>query len=287
MICSLSLVVIRSILEKLRSADELALASGSALAPYLSFHDSYPNRIWRMILPHIQASSEISLPASLILFSQLHVRVCAAPASPPANLVLPPLTTALQMEDAHEKIATVCRRHLQSLSVETVFRPWLSPGRWPRAVMSATSSEEDHELTSSEKTNVELGLSTVYNFKLLCRTYLEMGADPNSCSNWHEAPIHTAARSATGDVIRLLIDRGADLDLRMQERKQSDALKEYIMGLIYDRNDNDLTTRREDITTAAASLSYTLQLDPDRRDLDRVIAAKELKCHLWSYSVIF
>jgi hypothetical protein len=91
------------------------------------------------------------------------------------------------------------------------------PAMLHRAFMSAISSEEDHKLTLSEKTNMGLWLSTVNNFNLLCRTYLEMGADPNSCSNWHEAPIHAAARSATGDVIRLLIERGADLDLRNEE----------------------------------------------------------------------
>jgi hypothetical protein len=62
----------------------------------LSFHDSYANWIWRMILPHIQASSGISLPASLILFSQLPVRVCAAPASPPVQTVRPQLMAHFQ-----------------------------------------------------------------------------------------------------------------------------------------------------------------------------------------------
>jgi serine/threonine protein kinase len=60
--------------------------------------------------------------------------------------------------------------------------------------------------------------------------------------------------------------------LSLQERKQNDGLKEYIMGLIYDRNDNDLTARRDDITTVDATLSYALQSDPDKRDLERVIS---------------
>jgi hypothetical protein len=152
--------------------------------------------------------------------------------------------------DGHELLAMVCIQHLQCLSAGKLLRPWMAatrrqtevkhecallsytttfwhehsriallysreiPAMLHRAFMSAISSEEDQELTLSEKTNMGLWLSTVNNFSLLCRTYLEMGADPNSCSDWHEAPIHTAARSATGDVIRLLVERGADLDLR-------------------------------------------------------------------------
>src|SRR3984957_15168333 len=155
--------------------------------------------------------------------------------------------------DGHELLAMVCIQHLQCLPPGKLLRPWIAATHWQtevkhecalrsytntfwhehsrialvysgeipamlhRAFMSAISSEEDHKLTLSEKTNMGLWLSTVNNFNLLCRTYLEMGADPNSCSNWHEAPIHTAARSATGDVIRLLIERGADLDLRNEE----------------------------------------------------------------------
>jgi ankyrin repeat protein len=155
--------------------------------------------------------------------------------------------------DGHELLAMVCIQHLQCLPPGKLLRPWIAATHWQtevkhecalrsytntfwhehsrialvysreipamlhRAFLSAISSEEDRELTLSEKTNMGLWLSTVNNFNLLCRTYLEMGADPNSCSNWHEAPIHTAARSATGDVIRLLIERGADLDLRDEE----------------------------------------------------------------------
>jgi hypothetical protein len=155
--------------------------------------------------------------------------------------------------DGHELLAMVCIQHLQCLPPGKLLRPWIAATHWQtgvkhecalrsytntfwhehsrialvysgeipamlhRAFMSAISSEGDHELTSSEKTNMGLWLSTVNNFSLLCRTYLEMGADPNACSNWHEAPIHAAARNATGDVIHLLIDRGADLDLRNEE----------------------------------------------------------------------
>jgi ankyrin repeat protein len=155
--------------------------------------------------------------------------------------------------DGHELLAMVCIQHLQCLPPGKLLRPWIAATHWQteakhecalrsytktfwhehsrialvysrevpamlhRAFMSAISSEEDYELTSSEKINMALWLSTVNSFHLLCRTYLEMGADPNWCSNCHEAPIHAAARSATGDVIRLLIDRGADLDLRNEE----------------------------------------------------------------------
>lgn len=155
--------------------------------------------------------------------------------------------------DGHELLAMVCIQHLQCLPPGKLLRPWIAATHWQtevkhecalrsytntfwhehsrialvysgeipamlhRAFMSAISSEEDHELTSIEKTNMGLWLSTVNNFNLLCRTYLEMGADPNSRPNWHEASIHAAARSATGDVIRLLIERGADLDLRNEE----------------------------------------------------------------------
>jgi hypothetical protein len=83
-------------IQKPQSADESALASSSSLAPHLSFHDSYANRIWRKIHPHIQASSGISLPANLILFAQLLVRACAAPTSPPVETVPHQLVVYLQ-----------------------------------------------------------------------------------------------------------------------------------------------------------------------------------------------
>ena len=49
------------------------------------------------------------------------------------------------------------------------------------------------------------------------RTYLEMGADPNSRGAWHASPLHTAAEVAEADLILLLLDRGGDLALRNEE----------------------------------------------------------------------
>lgn len=155
--------------------------------------------------------------------------------------------------DGHELLAMVCIQHLQCLPSRAMLGPWIPATHWQteakhkcamgsytatfwhdhsrialvysreipamlhRAFLSALSGRDRPELTSKEKTNTALWLSTVNNFKLLCRTYLEMGADPNSCTDWHEAPIHTAARSSTGQIVRLLIERGANLDLRNGE----------------------------------------------------------------------
>lgn len=60
--------------------------------------------------------------------------------------------------------------------------------------------------------------------------------------------------------------------LGLETRKVNDSMKDYIMDLLYDRNDNDLTARRDDLAVIEAVLDLTVQSDPDKRHLGRVIA---------------
>ena len=53
--------------------------------------------------------------------------------------------------------------------------------------------------------------------------------------------------------------------------KQSDRLREYIIDLLYEVDDTDLASRREDITATRALLELTLQADPGQRNLQEVI----------------
>ena len=53
--------------------------------------------------------------------------------------------------------------------------------------------------------------------------------------------------------------------------KRSSALQEYIIDLLYEVDDTDLASRREDIASTKALLSLTLQAEPGERNLLDVI----------------
>jgi hypothetical protein len=155
--------------------------------------------------------------------------------------------------DGHENLAIACIRHLQYLDPGTILEPEQSTQRyttpmrhkcalldyvinfWHRhsriadaysryvpAILHETfvrtiTGDGEHQPTLKERIDTGLWLSTFHGFRVLCKTYLEMGADPNSRAAWHASPIHTAAKVAKADIARLLLDRGGDLALRDEE----------------------------------------------------------------------
>ena len=172
------------------------------------------------------------------------------------NSLLAHSSTRMNLEcggDGHEMLAMVCIEHLQCLNPQILFKHIMPAARWltgeksecplhsytaefwqyhsqiadmyssdipamlHKAFMSALSLQARGALTTKEEINIGLWLCTFYGFKVLCRTYLEMGADPNSRTIWHEAPIHDGAARAGAEILLLLVERGADLTLQNGE----------------------------------------------------------------------
>jgi hypothetical protein len=156
----------------------------------------------------------------------------------------------LSRGDGHESLAMASIRHLEYLDSGTILEPEQSSQRyttpmrhkcalldyvvtfWHRhsciadaysryvpailhkTFVRAITARQEHQPTLKEEIDTGLWLCTFYGFRILCRTYLEMGADPNSRAAWHASPLHTAAKVAGADLVRLLLDRGGDLALR-------------------------------------------------------------------------
>jgi hypothetical protein len=155
--------------------------------------------------------------------------------------------------DGHENLAIASIRHLQYLDPGTILEPEQSTQRyttpmrhkcalldyvinfWHRhsriadaysryvpAILHNTfvrviTSDGKHQPTLRDQVETGLWWSTFHGFRVLCRTYLEMGANPNSRAAWHASPIHTAAKVAEADIVRLLLDRGGDPALLDEE----------------------------------------------------------------------
>ena len=155
--------------------------------------------------------------------------------------------------DGHEDLAMASVRHLQYLDSGTILEPKQSTQRyttpmrhtcaflgyavtfWHRhsriadvysryvpailhkTFVRAITAHQEYQPTLKEEIDIGLWLCIFYGFRTLCRTYLEMGADPNSRAAWHASPLHTAAKVAEADLVRLLLDRGGDLALRNEE----------------------------------------------------------------------
>jgi Ankyrin repeats (many copies) len=155
--------------------------------------------------------------------------------------------------DGHENLAMASLRHLQYLDSGTILEPEQSTQRyttpmrhtcafldyavtfWHRhsriadaysryvpailhkTFVRAITAHQEYQPTLKEEIDTGLWLCIFYGFRILCRTYLEMGADPNSRAAWHASPLHTAAKFAEADLVRLLLDRGGDLALRNEE----------------------------------------------------------------------
>lgn len=157
-------------------------------------------------------------------------------------------------EAAHESLAAVCLHHLRCLHQETILRPWIKTGAILRREIRechfrsyCTNHWQDHYRaaeTSSRKlvamlhstldaafsaptTSIDLEaigpasqmstgiwICSLWDLKILGRTYLEMGADVDRWSQANEAPLHVAAANSSTNMLRLLLDRGADPEVR-------------------------------------------------------------------------
>jgi Ankyrin repeats (3 copies) len=150
----------------------------------------------------------------------------------------------------HEMLAIVCIKHLQCLDRQTLLKPWISTTHWllngrhecplrgyatnfwdehsrmaqsnctyltatlHQAILGAISKDDKsdpfHMPTTRGRTNVGLWLCCFYGFKPLVKTYLEMGADPNSRTFWPGTPLHAAVANSDFETVLLLLDRGGD-----------------------------------------------------------------------------
>jgi hypothetical protein len=57
----------------------------------------------------------------------------------------------------------------------------------------------------------------------------------------------------------------------LQQQKQNDGFRAYVLDLLYDRIDGALVARREDLSLMQAFLECTLQADGEKRDLEKII----------------
>jgi hypothetical protein len=71
---------------------------------------------------------------------------------------------------------------------------------------------------SRDKTNIGLLLCSKYDFKNLGKTYLEMGAEPNHQTSWHDSSLITAITNSCQGMVELFVAWGADLDVPGQDR---------------------------------------------------------------------
>jgi ankyrin repeat protein len=157
-------------------------------------------------------------------------------------------------EGAHESLAAVCFQHLACLDRETILRPWIKTGPMLRheirhchfrsyctnhwqdhyraaetssrklvamlhntleaACMARMKSRSSDAADSASRMSTGIWICSLWDLNILGRTYLEMGADVDRCSGSSEAPIHVAAANASTNMLRLLLDRGAHLEMR-------------------------------------------------------------------------
>jgi ankyrin repeat protein len=157
-------------------------------------------------------------------------------------------------EATHESIAAVCVRHLGCIHKETILCPWIKTGAMLRGETKhchfrsyCTNHWQDHYRaaeTSSRKLvamlhstleaavgagsasrglkgndpvsrlGTGIWICSLWDLKILGRTYLEMGADVDRCFGSGEAPLHVAAANSSMNMLQLLLDRGASLEVR-------------------------------------------------------------------------
>lgn len=161
-----------------------------------------------------------------------------------------PGASSMDGGSGHEMLAIVCIKHLQCIDRQTLLKPWVSTTPWllngrhecplrgyatnfwnehsrmaqsscryltgtlHQAILGAISKDDKsdpfHMPTTRGRTNVGLWLCSFYGFKPLVKTYLEMGADPNSRTFWPETPLHAAVANSDFETVLLLLDRGGN-----------------------------------------------------------------------------
>jgi Ankyrin repeats (3 copies)/Ankyrin repeats (many copies) len=211
-------------------------------------------------------------------------------------------------EATHESIAAVCFRHLTCISKETILDPWIKTGAMLRGETKrchfrsyCTNYWQDHYRaaeassrklvamlhgtleaafnaapaskgleTSSPISRLSTGIwiCSVWDLKILGRTYLEMGAEIDRCSGSGEAPLHVAAANSSLHMLQLLLDRGASLKVRdrygctvLQQACRAGSLDVVTLLLQKGADLESLQNNAEDaFTNTLSSISTPLQL---------------------------
>jgi hypothetical protein len=158
----------------------------------------------------------------------------------------------------HEMLAITCLHYLQERDPQTILRPWSSENQrsgamkqaghmhnyavtfWHvharvveansryvsamlhKTILQALSDNRVEDIfyapKSRDKSNIGLLLCSKYDFKNLGKTYLEMGAEPNHQTSWHDSSLITAVANSCQGMIGLFLAWGADLDVPDQDR---------------------------------------------------------------------
>lgn len=158
----------------------------------------------------------------------------------------------------HEMLAITCLHYLQGHDPQTILRPWSGGNQrsgaikqaghvhnyaatfWHvharvveansryvsamlhKTILQALSDNRVEDIfyapKSRDKTNIGLLLCSKYDFKNLGKTYLEMGAEPNHHSSWHDSSLITAITNSCQGMIGLFLAWGADLGVPDQDR---------------------------------------------------------------------
>lgn len=164
----------------------------------------------------------------------------------------------------HEMLAMACLCYLESRSPQTVLQHWSNkhqrngaeshPGHlhdyvaafWQsharmaegnsryvsamihRTILQALSKSNEGDRLyapkSREKTNIGLLICSKFDFPNLGKTYLEMGAERNHQTSWHDSPLNVAIANSCQRMVQLLLDRHEVPDVLDQNVSSSSKL---------------------------------------------------------------
>jgi hypothetical protein len=152
----------------------------------------------------------------------------------------------------HEMIAMVCMNHLRCLHPQSLFRPWIStntiltdepeccllrrystsywhehfrfaeaeseylPSILDEAIQSVICPPGSHRdpvgMFQALRINLGLWICCLHDFARLGKIYLQMGAQVNLRYPLSRNPLHIAAANASPDMLKILLERSADLE---------------------------------------------------------------------------
>jgi hypothetical protein len=152
----------------------------------------------------------------------------------------------------HETIAMVCMNHLRCLHPQSLFRPWIStntiltnepeccrlrsystsywhehfrlaeaeseylPSILDEAIQSVISPPGSYRgpvgMFQVLRINLGLWICCLHDFARSGKTYLQMGAQVDLRYPLSRTPLHIAAANASPDMLKILLERGADLE---------------------------------------------------------------------------